>query len=125
MRKCSANHWESDKAYLHKKRCEYNDDIQHEVAQFMQQEVTLANAKAIVMEKFFFAGGSARFMFQYQFQDLQQELDLMMQQLDNFQWQSFALASVSSRTSSAVNSLMQQFQGNCLPVSEYVLVFFI
>jgi hypothetical protein len=76
----------------------------------------------VVTEKYFFAGGSARFMFQFSLHDLREELDIRMGAVDRNEWQYFAQNAVASGTPSAVNTLMQQFNLRCSPVSKYVLI---
>ena len=76
----------------------------------------------VVTEKYFFAGGSARFMFQFSLHELREELDIRMGAVDNNEWQYFAQNAVASSTPSAVNTLMQEFNLRCSPVSKYVLI---
>lgn len=76
----------------------------------------------VVTEKYFFAGGSARFMFQFSLHELREELDIRMGAVDNNEWLYFAQNAVASGTPSAVNTLMQQFNLRCSPVSKYVLI---
>jgi hypothetical protein len=75
----------------------------------------------IVRAKYLFAGGSARFMFQYNMQDLRATLDAHMVRLHAGDWQEFAEEAVPTRKSS-VNALMQRFQLWSSPASKYVLM---
>ena len=75
----------------------------------------------VLKAKYFFAGGSARFMFQFELEELRGQLDERLQKLGSTDWISFAQGQVSSRTPTAVNTLMQQFSKRCTPLSRYVL----
>lgn len=75
----------------------------------------------ILKAKYYYAGGSARFMFMYQIQEVKTQLDKRLNNVEDKDWASFARSSVSSGTSSSVNTLMQQFEEKCTPVSKYVL----
>ena len=79
------------------------------------------SAQEVVQAKYFYAGGSARFMFQFHLGKLKEDLDSRMKRVDQGDWQSFTQKSVSSGTASAVNTLMQQFGRTCTPLSKYVL----
>lgn len=78
-------------------------------------------ALEVVKAKYFFAGGSARFMFQFSLASLREELDRRFKSVLESDSQFFAQNSVSSGTPAAVNTLMQQFDMDCSPVSKYVL----
>ena len=82
---------------------------------------TPSSVLEVVKNKYFFAGGSARFMFQYTIKELKADLKKRLSAVASSEWSSFAQESVSSGTASAVNTLMQQFEGRCTPVSKYVL----
>jgi hypothetical protein len=78
-------------------------------------------AREVVKAKYFFAGGSARFMFQFNIGELRGQLDKVLDAVEHEDWKSFTQGSVSSGSPSAANTLMQQFKGVCTPVSKYVL----
>ena len=67
----------------------------------------------VVRAKYFFAGGSARFMFQFLVDELRKELDTNLGELASTGWQWFTHCqeSVSPRTPSSLNTLMQRFKG--------------
>ena len=75
----------------------------------------------VVTAKYFYAGGSARFMFQHNLETLRSDLDDYMKIINTSDWGSFTEEGVASGTPSAVNTLMQQFNKTCTPVSDYVL----
>ena len=75
----------------------------------------------VLTAKYYYAGGSARFMFMYQIQEVKEQLDMSLKNVEEKDWPSFARSSVSSGTSSSVNTLMQQFAERCTPISKYVL----
>ena len=60
-------------------------------------------------------------MFQWPLQELQHKLDRILRRVANNQWQGFAQEAVPFHTTMLVNTLMQQFQGMCSPLSKYVL----
>jgi hypothetical protein len=82
---------------------------------------TTLSALEVVEAKYFYAGGSARFMFQTLLENLKLDLDKRMSGVMQGDWQSFTQKSVSPRTASVVNILMQQFERVCTPLSKYVL----
>ena len=74
--------------------------------------------------KYFYAGGSARFMFDYNVEDLRGYLQGLIEALKDDQWQALT-SSVPSMTDDAVNTLMQRFRdrhglAKCAPVSRYI-----
>ena len=83
--------------------------------------IDTGGALQVVKAKYFFAGGSARFMFQFPLHQLRDALDERIRTVTQTHWQFFAQGSVASGTPSAVNTLMQQFKKVCTPVSKYVL----
>ena len=85
--------------------------------------IDTACALEVVSVKYFFAGGSARFMFDYLLDDLRDRLDERIKGVKQGDWIYFAQESIASSTPGAVNTLMQQFNGICSPVSKYVLVY--
>lgn len=70
---------------------------------------------------FFYAGGSARFMFEYTIEQIKVKLKELIGQVRFNEWESFTRPSLASSASNAVNSLMQQFSGQCIAVSRYIL----
>ncbi len=81
----------------------------------------------VVREKYHFAGGCARYMFDRNMVSLKEHLDEQLGRVDD--WARFARTTLPDSTSEAVNSLMQQFfsveknKSMCIPVSKYVLGF--
>ena len=76
--------------------------------------------------KYFYAGGSARFMIEYAIDLLQTTLtELCESVLNNEQWKAFSTCHIPTGTVDAVNTLMQRFRGRddvarCAPVSRYI-----
>ena len=93
--------------------CVEDDEEEDDVAQ-----VTYAN---VMEKKFFYAGGSARFMFEYRLSELKGVLDERCRLVPDDEWEYFAQGSVAQGTPSSVNTLMQQFGLIASPVSKYVL----
>jgi hypothetical protein len=79
------------------------------------------SAQEVVEAKYFYAGGSACFMFQSLLEDLRLDLDTRMNSASQGDWASFTQRSVSSGTDSVINTLMQQSERVCTPLSKYVL----
>ena len=84
-----------------------------------------AMIKSYVDFKYFYAGGSARFMFDYNVEKLRGILRDLIEALKDDQWQAFGTSSVPSMTDDAVNTLMQRFRdrdgvAKCAPVSRYI-----
>ena len=77
--------------------------------------------KELVTAKHYYAGGSARFMFEFSLEELKTLLDCRCQEVFKDQWEYFAQGSVASWTPWAVNTLMQQFEKKAMPVSKYIL----
>jgi hypothetical protein len=81
--------------------------------------------KQAIQLKYDFAGGSARYMFEFDFLTLDMTLNDMMKEMTIDQWKEFATNAVPSKAASSVNSLMQRFTKGrytyCIPVSKYVL----
>jgi len=88
---------------------------------------TVTDDESRIMEilkvKYFYAGGSAWFMFMFSIEEVETGLKLRLNNVKANDWASFATSSVSSGTSSSVNTLMQQFDKMCTPVSKYVLFY--
>jgi hypothetical protein len=117
MEQTTVNHWKADKVYWLQNSFEEDDSIQQEDSQSIQPK----EAQAIVKEKYYFAGGSARFMFLFSFEDLRSILDAQVEKVKGDDWKEFAGGSITARTPTSVNTLMQRFQGKCSPVSKYIL----
>lgn len=98
-----------------------DDDDDNDVAFDATMSVT-DDLVEVVKAKYFFAGGSARFMFQFSLAKLQEELDSRMKNVLDTDWNYFAQNAVASGTPAAVNTLMQQFDNTSSPVSKYILV---
>jgi hypothetical protein len=85
---------------------------------------------SLVERKFFYAGGSARFMFEYSLSQLiittaddsPSVFGRLYERMTQDHWRSFAELKISSSTSSSVSSLLQRVKGKIIPVSEYVLL---
>jgi hypothetical protein len=75
----------------------------------------------LIDAKYYYAGGCARFMFEYELSGLIELLNDICRGLSDGQWQYFAMGSVSTQTPDGVNTLMQQFGGHATPVSKYIL----
>ena len=82
------------------------------------EAVSLTN---VVETKYFYAGGSARFMFDFPFEHLKEELDERLGHVPEGDWKYFAAEAVSPSTPSSVNTLIQQFDNSTSPVSKYIL----
>lgn len=80
----------------------------------------------LLERKFFYAGGSARLMFDFTMEDLlkknEGELDKLEQRVTQEEWASFATLTISSRTIGSVSSLLQRIGGRVFPVSKYFLL---
>lgn len=109
-----------------------DDDEQAEdviMSEATKDRVTVAvdNLKDLAVQeyatrKFFYAGGSARFMFEFTTDQLKNFLDSYTSRLKPAGWEEFASASLAPQASNAVNSLMQQFSGKAVAVSRYILL---
>ncbi len=78
-----------------------------------------------VRQKYHFAGGCARFMFEMSMEQLQTELTKLCDRNDN--WAAFTATGMSLKTAVSVSALMQSFTYSgwlmtCTPVSKYVLI---
>lgn len=99
-----------------------------------EDDDTMVSANAISEEdvlfyleqKFFYAGGSARFMYEYTKEELITELTVLFALVKD--WTVFTSIDIPGGEAIAVNSLMQQFTDErgrnpkCLAVSQYVLL---
>ena len=98
------------------------------VADSMQINTIELTYEQFVTKKYYYAGGSARFMFEHTLVDLIKTLDNRMGNFDDKDWGSLTRGYVSDSTRGVVNTLMQQFtvssvgnQHGAAPVSKYVL----
>ncbi len=80
----------------------------------------------VMMQKYYYAGGSARFMFEMNMEQLLKAFDALFARV--LDWTAFTKTAMSFKTLVSVNSLMQYFsrpergQLICTPVSKYVLI---
>ena len=72
-------------------------------------------------DKFFYAGGSALFMFEFTTEGLKEHLRGLIGRVKRTEWEELTSTSVAQSASNAVNSLMQQFSGNAVAVSKFIL----
>ena len=82
---------------------------------YVVAEETAPNAPSwidVIEKKYFFAGGSARFMFDYLLSELRDFLDGRFDMVPPSDWFHFAQEAVAPSTPHAVNTLMQQFKGD-------------
>jgi len=96
----------------------FNDSISKEEDTTPAEENTLDD---VIEAKYYFAGGSARFFFEYELKNLKSTIDTKFEGIDEGHWKYFAQGSISSGTPTSVNTLMQQFQGKTTPLSKYAL----
>eukprot|EP00980_Cylindrotheca_fusiformis_P009406 scaffold2056_cov65-Cylindrotheca_fusiformis.AAC.3 len=89
--------------------------------EFLENEENIAAASEYIKEKFFYAGGSARFMFELTTSELMETLGNLFMQLDKKDWDAFANSALAPSATSSVNTLMQQLKGCATAVSRYVL----
>jgi hypothetical protein len=75
----------------------------------------------VVETKYYFAGGSARFTFDFPLSSLRRELDEQCSRVLDDEWTYFSRSDVAPNTPVAVNTLMQQFEGKTSPISKYIL----
>ena len=73
----------------------------------------------VIETKYYYAGGSARFMFDYPLSELRSQLEKHCASVKD--WQYFAQGAITSGTPSTVNTLMQQFDEKASPLSKYIL----
>eukprot|EP00980_Cylindrotheca_fusiformis_P025762 scaffold14568_cov67-Cylindrotheca_fusiformis.AAC.1 len=88
---------------------------------FLRNDKNFAAASEYIKEKFFYAGGSARFMFELTTPELIETLGDLFMQLGRNDWDAFANSALAPSAPHAVNTLMQQFKGYSTAVSRYVL----
>ena len=79
---------------------------------------------ALIERKFYYAGGSARFVFDYSLHYLVTKIlkKLLEQMNHNNLWDEFAQLTIRPDTNSTVNTLVQIFSHDVFPVSKYILV---
>jgi hypothetical protein len=75
----------------------------------------------VIEAKYYYAGGSARFMFDCRLSELKSVQDNICCEVWCDDWKYFAQGRVFPSTPTAVNYLMQQFEGNAFPVSKCIL----
>jgi hypothetical protein len=104
------------------------DDADEAVESYNPEQVIDDNAKVkeAMKLKYYFAGGCARFMFEYDFLGLKLKLKRETdEKLSMAVWEEFASSTLARKATSSVNSLLQRFTDKgdvyCVPVSEYVL----
>ena len=97
------------------------DDTNVNVDAFLADNKNVDYSVDYINHKYFFAGGSARFMFENTTLDVKAKLGELFQQLTQKEWDTFANSALPPAASSAVNTLMQQFKGRTTAVSRYVL----
>jgi hypothetical protein len=102
---------------------EDEDDTEDSV---MDREPSDADLEEYANYKYFFAGGSARFMFTHSIATLKEELDTKIRLVND--WKVFTSNNLPDAAPFAVNTLMQRFSTNqeqpyCIAVSRYVLTY--
>ena len=91
-----------------------------------QDALSHEQIQSYVDYKYFYAGGSARFMIEFDIDLLQKTLsELCASVLNNEQWKAFSTCRIPIGAMDAVNTLMQRFLGRdgvarCTPVSRYI-----
>ena len=82
----------------------------------------------LLKRKYFYAGGSARYMFDYTFDELitsennsPSVFEQLAGRMSSNDWESFAQLNISDASPSSVSSVMQLIDGRYVPVSEYIL----
>eukprot|EP00980_Cylindrotheca_fusiformis_P021564 scaffold8412_cov155-Cylindrotheca_fusiformis.AAC.1 len=91
------------------------------VEEFLQNNENVAAARKYITEKYLYAGGSARFMFEYTTSELEKRLRGLFGFLRKHDWDAFTSSALAPSATSSVNSLMQQLNGRATAVSRYVL----
>ena len=102
------------------KECETNDDA-ISVESFVAVDSSIAIAEQYFDHKYYYAGGSARFMFEFTTFGVKEILDDLFAKIKGNEWEEFASPSISYKAPHSVNTLMQQFKGRTAAVSRYVL----
>ena len=76
---------------------------------------------ALVERKFYYAGGSARFFFEYPMEELFKQLVKLESRVNQEQWPSVASLTIQMSTVNSVSSMMQRLNGKTFPVSRYIM----
>ena len=116
-------HWKREgKPKLQREEEKKSDaDTDVSVDAFLADDNNVAATLDYVNHHYYYAGGSARFMFEYTTFELKELLGKWFDKIQKDEWDAFASSTLSPRASIAVNSLMQQFNGVTTAVSKYVL----
>jgi energy-coupling factor transporter ATP-binding protein EcfA2 len=104
-----------------------DDDNDHNDGFATDDDITDDNIKAYVENKFYYAGGCARFMFNFTVERLKKHLHALVERMTEDNWGAFKSSAIPAGTRDAVNSLMQRFTdsqeiGKCTAVSRYILM---
>ncbi|KAG7341141.1 hypothetical protein IV203_023092 [Nitzschia inconspicua] len=95
-----------------------NDDA---MKSFVAVAANLTTAQQYFDHKYFYAGGSARFMFEFTTFGVKDSLDTLFAKIKGDEWEEFARPTISYKAPHSVNTLVQQFKGRTAAVSRYVL----
>ena len=87
----------------------------------VQESDQNAAISALVERKFYYAGGSARFFFEYSMEELFEHLVKLVSRVDQKDWPSFASLTIQTRTVISVSAMMQCLNGKIFPVSRYIM----
>ena len=107
---------------------EEEEDDDDDTRSAMDTEPSDTDLEEYATYKYFYAGGSARFMFRHTIDSLKKELDIeLIPTVKTDDWKMFTSSDVPDKATSAVNTLMQRFstqQGkrHCVAVSKYILI---
>ena len=88
-----------------------------------ENTVTVEWLKSLLKRKYFYAGGSARFMFDTEFKKLIPKLSKLYERMSTDDWKAIAQLTITPKTPSSVNTAIQRIEGKYIPVSEYFLHF--
>lgn len=96
-------------------------------AEEMSISLTREVVESYVEFKYYYAGGSARFMFDFDIERLKRKLGDLIDAVKGDQWKAFTSCSIPSATDDAVNSLMQRFRdgggaGKATAVSKFIVM---
>lgn len=89
------------------------------------EETERALILTLLERKFFYAGGSARYMLEYTMEDLRGKGGVLLElenRVPQQEWESYASLTINSRTATSVSSLLQKIGGRVFPVSKYFLL---
>ena len=131
---CTA-HGFMDRSRLWKLFRDKNEPDEPEISDFMDDDKAAFEAFLfkLVERKFHYAGGSARFMFDFSMSDLiDTKLMTLLSRMNSQMWKAFATLKIGASAEDCVNSLMQQLRNKsandrgiyeiqAFPVSKYVL----